>query len=111
MANTYSWLISGVETNPAVGDLTDVVRLVHWRRQVTDGTNTTDIYGAENIELNLSEKFTSFSDLTPAIIEGWLEEALGADKISALNSTLDQKLADVVNPPVVNKPLPWELVI
>ena len=110
MANTYSWLISQLECYPQHENETDVVFTVHWRRQATDGTHTGDIYGSQSIEFNPADTFVPYAQLTQAEVEGWLEAAMGAERISELNAALDKQIADQINPPVLRMPIPWNTV-
>jgi len=108
MANTYSWVISQLEAYPQHENETDVVFTVHWRRQATDGTgHTGDIYGSQSIEFNPADTFTPYAQLTQAEVEGWLEAAMGADRITEMDSVLDNQIADQINPPIIRPKLPW----
>lgn len=108
MANTYSWVISQLDCYPQQNNHTDVVFTVYWRRQATDGNgHTADVYGSQGVTLNPDEHFTPYADLTFSQVCGWLDEAMGAEKIAAMDATLDTQIANQINPPVVNPPLPW----
>jgi hypothetical protein len=107
MSNTYTWVISQLEAYPTHEGQTDVVFTVHWRRQATDGTHNADIYGSQSITFNPADTFTPYAQLTQAEVEGWLEAAMGAEKVSELNAALDTQIANQINPPVVTPPLPW----
>jgi len=107
MANTYSWLISQLECYPQHENETDVVFTVHWRRQATDGTHNADIYASQSIEFNPADTFTPYAQLTQAEVEGWLEAAMGADRITEMDAVLDNQIADQINPPIIRPKLPW----
>ena len=111
MSNTYSWIISQLECYPEHDNHTEVVFQIHWRRQATDGTHTADIYGSQSIEFNPADTFTPYAQLTQAEVEGWLEAAMGAEKVSELNAALDKQIEDQINPPVLRMPNPWNSVI
>jgi len=110
MANTYSWLISQLECYPQHENETDVVFTVHWRRQATDGTHNADIYGSQSIEFNPADTFTPYAQLTQVEVEGWLEAAMGADRITAMDAALDAQIQDQITPKVISPPLPWSTV-
>jgi hypothetical protein len=64
MANTYTWVISQLESYPEADGHEDVVFTVHWRRQATDGTHTADVYGSQGVTLDAGATFTPYADLT-----------------------------------------------
>ncbi len=111
MSNIYTWQIAQLECYPEHDNHTDVVFTVHWRRQATDGTHTADIYGSQSVTLDPSSHFTPYADLTFSQVCGWLDEAMGAEKIAAMDAGLDTQIANQINPPVVNPPLPWLTVV
>jgi len=108
MSNTYNWVISQLECYPEHEGKNDVVFIIHWRRKATDGNgHTGDIYGAQLIEFNPSDIFTPYEQLTQAEVEGWLEAAMGADRITEMDAVLDNQIADQINPPIIRPKLPW----
>ena len=107
MSNSYNWIISQLECYPEHDNHTDVVFVVHWRRQATDGTHTADIYGSQSVTLDPDAPFTAYADLTEAQVIGWLEDAFGAETLAAQVASLDKQIEDQINPPVVRPPLPW----
>lgn len=107
MPNTYNWVISQIECYPEKDGKQNVVFVIHWRRQATDGTHTADVYGSQGVTLDPAAPFTPYADLTQSQVEGWLVDAMGADKVAEMDANLDKQIADLVNPPVVRPPLPW----
>ena len=107
MANTYAWIISALECYPQHEGHTDVVFVIHWRRQATDGTHNADIYGSQAVTLDAEAPFTPYADLTFDQVVGWLEAALGPETCAAQIVALDQQIENQINPPVVSPPLPW----
>jgi len=107
--NTYKWIISQLECYPQHEDKTDVVFTVHWRRQATDGTHHADVYGSQSVTLDPDAPFTPYEDLTQAIVEGWLEAAMGAERVAEMDAALDKQIEDLINPPILRMPLPWSV--
>ena len=108
MANTYNWVISSLECYPQHEGHTDVVFTVHWRRQATDGNgHNAEIYGSQSVTLNAEAPLTPYEQLTEAQVIGWLEDAMGAETLTAQEAALDQQTKNQINPPVVTPPLPW----
>lgn len=110
MSNTYTWVISQLEAYPSYEGKTDVVFTVHWRRQATDGNgHNGDVYGSQSVTLNPDEPFTPYADLTQAEVEGWLEAAMGAERVAEMDAALDTHIENQINPPVLVMPLPWSV--
>ncbi len=108
MANTYTWAISQLDCYPTQDNKTDVVFVVHWRRQATDGNgHNADIYGSQAVTLDPSATYIPYAELTEAIVIGWLEDAMGAELLEAQKAALDKQIEDQINPPVIRPPLPW----
>lgn len=107
MNNTYTWIINQLECYPQHEGHTDVVFTIHWRRQATDGSHTADVYGSQAVTLDPDAPFTPYDQITKAQVEGWLEDAIGSDKVAELDANLDKQIEDQKNPPVVRPALPW----
>jgi hypothetical protein len=107
MANTYSWVISQLEAYPQHEGHSDVVFTVHWRRQATDGHHFADVYGSQGVTLDPDATFKPYANLTQADVEGWLEDAMGAEKVAEMDESLDKQIENQINPPVVRPALPW----
>lgn len=107
MANTYTWVISQLECYPEHEGKQDVVFVCHWRRQATDGTHFADVYGSQSVTLDPDAPFTPYADLTQADVEGWLEDAMGAERVAEMDAALDTQIENQINPPVITPPLPW----
>lgn len=105
--NNYTWVISLLEAYPEKEDKTDVVFMVHWRRQGTDGTHVVEIFGSQGVTLDPTAPFTPYADLTFEQVCGWLEDAMGAARVAEIDLALDKLIEDTKNPPVVRPPLPW----
>jgi hypothetical protein len=108
MSNTKKWVISAIQCKPTENELTDVVSVIHWRKQATevvgDTTYMTELFGACDISSPDPETFISFADLTEAQVISWLEATLDVEDIDA---SLDAKIDAEKNPPLVVKRAPW----
>ena len=109
MAIVYNWVISQMQEKPQEGSLTDVVVIVHWRRNaitVVDGKEyVADTYGSYSCPLPSGENFTPYDELTKDQVCGWLDAGLD---IEAINRNLIAQLDQQINPPIIVLPLPWE---
>jgi hypothetical protein len=109
MANTYTWIIEQMDCYPANPE-PDYVFNVHWRCNGVDEAtppNQATVYSIQAIPNDPSEPYIPYANLTPDIVIGWVQEAMGADGVAAVLSSLDKQLAALENPPVVSPPLPW----
>ena len=104
MATTYSWRINQLDTAPSKDGLTDVVVTVHWSRLATDGTHNVSSYGTMACGEPSETDFTAYPDLTQLQVESWLEAGLD---VTVLDASLDNQIEMLINPPIVNLPLPW----
>lgn len=103
MANTYSWNCRTVDTYPThtdTNDVTesDVVYNVHWRLSGTDGTHTATVIGTQTLETADLSSFTSFDTITHEDMITWTKAALGADRVTELEESLDAQLAELAAP-------------
>ena len=111
MAINYTWDVSTVDTYPTKDSKSDVVHNVHWRLKATDDTNkdsdgnnwTADVYGSQVVDTSDLSSFTAFADLTAGDVQGWVEAALGADKVTELKAGLDANIAEKITPTSVTK--------
>jgi len=96
MANTYQWVISGLQAKIQEGELSNVIESVHWRYQAEDADgNIADVYGSVALEAPEAESFVAHEDLTQADVEAWLESKLVVEELQA---GLDAKLEAIATP-------------
>lgn len=102
----YKWIISAMDVKPAEGELKDVVYNVHWRRNLTDGEYSAEVYGTAPVGDPAPEQFVSYEDLTKQEVESWLEASLDVEAIDAgLLSQVEQEKnpsSITLNPPFEN---------
>ena len=104
MENTYSWRINQLETAPQLNSLTNVVVAVHYTRVISRGNYQTEYNGFMGCGKPSEIDFTVYPDLTQQQIESWLDA--GVD-VASIDETLQVQLEQIINPPVVVLPLPW----
>jgi len=114
MAISYAWDVKTVDTK-TIDSNADTVFNVHWRLIATDDTNTVSdglggtvnasatVYGTQSLDTSDLSSFTTFADLTVSDVQGWVEEAMGADKITEMKAGLDANIAELVTPTVQTK--------
>lgn len=109
MAINYVWDVKTVDVKNINGNQ-DVVFNVHWRLIAEDDSNTVKdfegndipvtatVYGSIGLDTSDLSDFTAFSDLTTSDVQGWVETAIGEDKITEMKAGLDANIAELVTP-------------
>jgi len=105
MSTTYNWVINQMDTKPTEDGLTDVVSVIHWSRIATQDEIVVSSYGTMNCTTPSETDFTAYPDLTQAQVEGWLDAGLDVPTIDA---NLDKQIENIINPPLIVLPLPWQ---
>ena len=113
MAISYAWDVSTCDTYPTKSGKSNVVHNVHWRLTATDDTNkdsdgnpqTSKIYGTQSLDTSDLSSFINWSSLKTSDVQGWVETALGSDKVTAMKASLDAEIAAKVTPTSVTKTL------
>ena len=113
MATTYTWDCTVVDTYPSHTDdnsvtQSDLVYNVHWRITGDDGTNNATNIGTQTLEVSDLSSFTSFDSITHSDMVAWTKAALGTERVSELESSLDVRLAELANPTSVTRLIPIE---
>jgi hypothetical protein len=88
---------------------TDVVFTVHWTLTGTDGTYTGSVYGSQAITIDPAAPFTAYADLTEAQVIGWVQSAMGAEKVASYEANVANQIKNQIDPPIVTPPLPWSV--
>ena len=114
MAINYTWDVKTVDVKEIDGNA-DTVFNVHWRLNAEDDANTVkdiqgndipataSVYGTQTLDTSDLSDFTAFADLTASDVQGWVEAAMGADKITEIKAGLDANIAELVTPTVQTK--------
>ena len=110
MAINYTWNVSTVDVKE-IDSNADTVFNVHWRLTGTDDANNdadgnpqaATVYGTQPLDTEDLSSFTAFADLTASDVQGWVEAAMGADKITEIKAGLDANIAELVTPTVQTK--------
>ena len=114
MAINYTWDVSTVDVKEIDGNA-DTVFNVHWRLNAEDDANTvkddfgndvpisTSVYGTQSLDTSDLSDFIAFADLTVSDVQGWVETAIGEDRITEMKANLDATIAELVTPTVQTK--------
>ena len=104
MAINYTWDVSTVDVKEIDGNA-DTVFNVHWRLTGTDDANdeSATVYGTQSLDTSDLSDFTAFADLTVSDVQGWVEAAMGEDRVTEIKAGLDATIAELVTPTVQTK--------
>ena len=101
---TYTWNNKTVDTYPNLDGNADVIFNVHWRLTGEDENgNVGSVYGTQSLDTSDLSSFTAFDDITEEQINGWIETAMGEDKVAELKASIDAQIEEKINPTVVTK--------
>jgi hypothetical protein len=106
MSINYTWTITAMDSYPTYEGQTDCVMTAHWTCSGTDGTYTSSVYSTCSIPYISTEPYTPYAQLTQQQVLGWIWEH-GVDQ-TATEAAVAQQIANLVNPPVVTLPNPWQ---
>ena len=98
MAINYTWNCKTVDVKTIDGN-EDTVFNVHWRLTGKDDANNSSVvYGTQILDTSDLSGFTAFTDLTNDLITGWVESAMGEDKVTEYKSAISNQIAELVTP-------------
>ena len=106
--NTYQRIINQLDTAPSEDGLTDVVKIVNWTRAAQQGEINVSCYGSMGCTTPSSTDFTAYPDLTYEQVCSWLDAGLD---VASIDLGLDGQIENIINPPIVVLPLPWQVPI
>ena len=99
-----------MDTKPTEDGLTDVVVIVHYSRYAEQYVGGEPInvssYGTMPCTTPSSTDFTAYPDLTYDQVCSWLNAGLD---VEAIDLGLQQQIDNIINPPIIVLPLPWEI--
>jgi hypothetical protein len=113
MANTYTWTFPTLQTYIHQDGLENVVYIVHWyytgNCSPDSGSHSYQMFGAQTITpfVSGSRPFIPYEQLTEAIVQEWVEESLGTEKLVSMRSSIDSQIDNLINPPIAYLPPPW----
>jgi hypothetical protein len=107
MEITYTWQFNPLECYPTASGETDVVFRVHWQAYANTGSYNASCIGVENVPLPSGSVFVPFENLTKEIVQGWVETAMGPERVAAITTSLASQIENQINPPVLTLTSPW----
>jgi len=111
MATTITWSIDWMQTSTQeVNGFSQVVLSAGWRCTGSDGAISSAAYGSVTFpEPAVNGAYIPYADLTLDTVLGWVW-ANGVNQTATETSVNDQ-VAALINPPVISPPLPWATTV
>jgi hypothetical protein len=106
MAITYTWKVTGLMVQDE-GDLEKVAVMSNFSINGTDGEYTGQVSYAVNLLQPDAENFTPYADITEEQAVQWTKNALGEDRVSAMEQEVADQIAKASVPVPQPAPLPW----
>lgn len=102
----YEWIVNKIDVKPSFDGLENFVYRIYWD-YLADNENgvTSSIKGYTefNSDVN-SDNYIPYENITKDNVDHWLNIITN---LNELQSTLNKKIEDLINPPIINLPLPW----
>ena len=108
MSITTTWVIEQMDCYPTSEGQTDVVFNVHWRANATNVIYSATSYGTVGVTYEAGSPYTPYADLTQDQVIGWVQAAMGAEQVAAIEAALTTQIDNQINPPIVAPALPWK---
>lgn len=105
MSATITWTVTQMDCYPQAEGETDVVFTVHWTCSGVQDTYSGSVYSTCAVTYTQGTPYTPYANLTQDQVLGWIWSS-GVDK-TATEAAVQQQIDNLINPPVVNPPLPW----
>lgn len=106
MPISYVWSFPTLDVVYNEGGFQNVVKTVHWIYTATEDTYSSYACGATTLE-SPGQSFTSYDDLTPEIVTGWVVSTLGQEKMDHMETMLASEIESQKTPTSGPMPPPW----
>lgn len=114
METTFEWVIENLHVAPVEADMPQVIKVVDWRVNASDGEYTSTAYGSIGLPPAGSQNFTPYAELDKDTVVEWVKSAMdsegeedGLAPSAQIEANLAGEIAKKRNPPIVIEPLPW----
>ena len=91
---TTVWRIAQLERLTEDG----LVITAHYTVDANDGTYSAGAYGSQGFERPAEDALIPFADLTEETVVGWVQNALGDEKVAEVEAALQGQLDEQRNP-------------
>ena len=118
MTISYEWIILEMECFPLHNAQRDVVAIIRWKLEATDGQlyvnangNTVPTYscviGHTDLKYSKGSPFTPYDQLTKDHVVEWITDDLGEDSYTQIIAGLAKEVIEQTTPSLVKMPLPF----
>lgn len=111
MAINFDWNVSDCEVYPNKDGLSNVVHKVNYKLKGIDDSNQDDngnnyfatVIGRVYLDTSDLSNFIAWSDLTPEIVQGWVEDNIGSENVLQIKNQIEAQINNKINPSSINK--------
>ena len=111
MSATITWRVGCMDSYPKYDNYIDLVFNVHWdclgSQEYSGSTYNGRVYGCNGVSIHSGSAFIPYEQLTEAEVLGWVWTSMGEEQKLAYESAVQTQIDNLINPPVVQLPLPW----
>ena len=98
-----TWTIAQLERNTSDGG----VVVAHWRASDVDGDHSGSSYGSCGFTPDsTADGYTAYADITEIQTAQWCKNAMGAEKVTAIEASIASQIAES-KAPAVSTGVPW----
>jgi len=101
-----TWDVLNLKATKTVGSLSNVVTALHWTASEEDAGHSAYRYGRVGLAEANSESFTAYSDITKDDAVAWAKDALGADEVTAIETSIAAQITESKTP-TTSTGVPW----
>ena len=109
-----TWDVVALDATKTVGSLSDVVTTIHWTASDSETVGSGDSavvhngssYGSVGLAEADSGSFTAYADITKDNAIAWAKAALGADQVTAIETSIAAQIAESKTPTTTTG-VPW----
>ena len=102
-----TWSIERLDCYPELDGLLNVVIIIHWRLDATDGTYNGMLSGTVGMTPDPMSPYTPYNELTEEQVMNWTWTALGSEQVQAYENTVAAQIESQIAPNIIIPPLPW----
>lgn len=102
----YEWTVNKIDVKPHFQNLENFVYIIYWdyiANNESGFTSSINGFTEFNSEVD-SDTYIPYENITKDIVDHWLNTSTN---VNQLQSILNKKIEDLINPPIINLPLPW----
>lgn len=107
MAIVYEWSFPSLDVVYSEEPMQNVVTTVHWVYTARDGNYTATMYSTVSLPAP-GHPFIAYDDLTPDIVQGWVETSLGTDQVAEMQQSLANSIEIQKQPKGGSMTPPWD---